>query len=192
MLFRNAVLEKIKTGDVTLAFRRWRRPTVKAGGMLRTPVGVLAIVAVEVCSAQEVSEREARAAGFASRADALTDIAKQRDGQLYRIRFHLAGADPRHALRARSAPSQAELDDVLRALDRLDTAAGAVPWTRRLLNLISDRDGVLAGDLAAEIGVEKDVLKRRVRKLKELGLTESLTRGYRLSPRGATVLARLK
>jgi hypothetical protein len=33
--------------------------------------------------------------------------------------------------------------------------------------------------------------KRRVRQLKELGLTESLEVGYRLSPRGRTVLARL-
>ena len=30
--------------------------------------------------------------------------------------------------------------------------------------------------------------KRDVRKLKELGLTESLERGYRLSPRGRAVL----
>ena len=33
--------------------------------------------------------------------------------------------------------------------------------------------------------------KRRVRQLKELGLTESLDVGYRLSPRGAAVLPTL-
>jgi ribosomal protein S19E (S16A) len=38
-----------------------------------------------------------------------------------------------------------------------------------------------------------DVLsfKRRVRQLKELGLTESLEVGYRLSPRGRAVLAHI-
>jgi hypothetical protein len=33
--------------------------------------------------------------------------------------------------------------------------------------------------------------KRLVRKLKELGLTESLTVGYRLSPRGRALFERL-
>jgi hypothetical protein len=35
------------------------------------------------------------------------------------------------------------------------------------------------------------LFKRRVRQLKELGLTESLDVGYRLSPRGRSVLDRL-
>ena len=51
---------------------------------------------------------------------------------------------------------------------------------------------VRAGDLFAEAGYP-DMLsfKRDVRRLKELGLTESLTVGYRLSPRGAAVLSAL-
>jgi hypothetical protein len=36
MLIRMALLERIKRGEVGLAFRRWRKPTVKAGGRLRT------------------------------------------------------------------------------------------------------------------------------------------------------------
>ena len=47
MLFKQATLGDIAAGKVTLAFRRWRRPTVRAGGTLTTPVGVLAIDAVE-------------------------------------------------------------------------------------------------------------------------------------------------
>ena len=42
--------------------------------------------------------------------------------------------------------------------------------------------------LAASIGREKHPFKRDVRKLKELGLTESLLIGYRISPRGRAVL----
>ena len=38
---------------------------------------------------------------------------------------------------------------------------------------------------------ERLAFKRDVRKLKELGLTESLDVGYRLSPRGRAVLDRL-
>jgi hypothetical protein len=47
---------------------------------------------------------------------------------------------------------------------------------------------VRAADLAASVGRETQPFKRDVRKLKELGLTESLERGYRLSPRGRAVL----
>ena len=46
MLIKLEVLEKIKSGEITLQFRRWRRRTVKAGGTLKTRVGVLQIGAV--------------------------------------------------------------------------------------------------------------------------------------------------
>jgi DNA-binding IclR family transcriptional regulator len=57
-----------------------------------------------------------------------------------------------------------------------------------VLALIDDRPETLAADLAASLGMEKHPFKRDVRKLKELGLTESLPVGYRLSPRGRTYL----
>jgi hypothetical protein len=39
--------------------------------------------------------------------------------------------------------------------------------------------------------VDRATFKRRVRRLKELGLTESLPVGYRVSPRGEAVLGLL-
>jgi DNA-binding IclR family transcriptional regulator len=53
-----------------------------------------------------------------------------------------------------------------------------------VLDLIAEHPGVRAPDLAATLGMETLPFKRDVRKLKELGLTESLEVGYRLSPRG--------
>jgi DNA-binding IclR family transcriptional regulator len=64
------------------------------------------------------------------------------------------------------------------------------PWTRQVLELIRDRPETLAADLAASLRMEKAPFKRDVRKLKELGLTESLPVGYRLSPRGLAYLRR--
>jgi Mn-dependent DtxR family transcriptional regulator len=60
-----------------------------------------------------------------------------------------------------------------------------------VLRLISERPAVRAPDLAASLGRETQPFKTDVRKLKEMGLTESLEVGYRLSPRGRAVLARL-
>ena len=34
MLLKHVTLEGIRDGRITLAFRRWKRPTVKAGGTL--------------------------------------------------------------------------------------------------------------------------------------------------------------
>ena len=56
------------------------------------------------------------------------------------------------------------------------------------LALIASRPEVRAEDLAAMVGREKPPFKLDVRKLKNLGLTESLRVGYRLSPRGRSYL----
>ena len=47
-----------------------------------------------------------------------------------------------------------------------------------------------ARELARRIDEDVRLFERRVRRLKELGLTESLEVGYRLSPRGRALLAR--
>jgi predicted transcriptional regulator len=46
-------------------------------------------------------------------------------------------------------------------------------------------------ELAKALGAERFAFKQDVRKLKELGLTESLEVGYRLSPRGEAVVHKL-
>ncbi len=73
-------------------------------------------------------------------------------------------------------------------LDRLDRASSRGPWTRQVLELVRDRPATLAATLAESIGRDRDSFKLDVRKLKNLGLTESLPTGYRISPRGLAVL----
>jgi hypothetical protein len=191
VLFPQRFHAGLADGTVTLAFRRWRRPSVKAGGRQRTPVGELAIDAVEPVEPDDIGEDDARRAGYTDRAELMRELARRPEGTLYRIALHHAGDDPRVALRAR-----ADLDDdawrqVQARLVRLDRASRHGPWTATVLRLIAARPAVRAGDLAASVGREKAPFKIDVRKLKELGLTESLDVGYRLSPRGQAVLARL-
>jgi hypothetical protein len=105
-----------------------------------------------------------------------------RDGDLYRIELHLAGPDPRWALRE-TIPAPEELAALHERLARMGE------WTYDYLQTIAERPGVRAPDLAAAYGRETRDFKLDVRKLKELGLTESLPVGYRLSPRGAATLS---
>jgi hypothetical protein len=57
--------------------------------------------------------------------------------------------------------------------------------------LIDRYPGIVSTKLAERVGQERQAFKLNVRKLKELGLTESLDVGYRLSPRGEAVLRAL-
>ena len=191
MLLRTAALERIVRGEVSLVFRRWRRPTVRTGGSLRTALGVLRIAEVAAVDESGVSAADAAAAGYASRAALLKDLGS-RGGQLYRIAVEYAGADPRIALRRQGELSEAEADDLLRRLERLDARAPTGPWTLRVLAEIEAGPGVDARTLARRLGCEKDWLKPQVRKLKNLGLTLSLSVGYELSPRGRAALQRVR
>jgi len=182
VLFRQDVLRRIGEGEVTVAFRRWRRPTVKAGGTLRTRVGVLAIESVEGVDPADVTAADARRAGADDREAVLSE--GPQDRPLYRVEFRLAGPDPRVALRRRRKVSAEERAEIDARLARLDAASRHGPWTRAVLRLIADNPGTRAPDLAASMGRETAAFKADVRKLKELGLTESLEVGYRLSSRG--------
>ena len=55
MLFREQFLNGLQKGTVTLAFRRWRRPSVKSGGTLLTAVGLLHIGAVDLVALESIS-----------------------------------------------------------------------------------------------------------------------------------------
>lgn len=191
MIIRQSDLRGIAAGEITLAFRRWRRPTVKSGGTLRTSIGVLAIDDVQAVDEEAITDALAEAAGYVSREALLAELSKVPAATTYCVRLRLAGPDPRVALRERAEVTPAELEVIRERLDRLDRFSSAGPWTRTTLDAIERHPGRLAVELAASLGVEKAWFKLQVRKLKELGLTESLEVGYRLSPRGRAVQAML-
>ena len=191
MLLKKSALDAIVGGEVTLQFRRWKRPTVQTGGTLKTAVGIIAIDRVEPVTRASLTERDARAAGFASRKDLLSTL-DGRAGRLHRVALHYQGEDERVSLRKQRISRQKDMMQLAERLERMDKASRGDLWTQAYLELIGDHRGLPAADLAAKVGTKKPLFKARVRRLKELGLTESLEVGYRLSPRGRSYLARLK
>lgn len=190
MLLPIAVLRGIADGSVDRAFRRWERPRVRAGGRQRTAGGVIGFTSVEAVERSALTEADAERAGLASLERLLAFLDRRPDRPIWRIGLELVGPDPRVALRD-ALPSSEELDEIERRLARLDRASRHGPWTHACLVAIGEHPGTPAADLAASFGRARQPFKLDVRKLKELGLTESLRRGYRLSPRGEAVLARL-
>ena len=191
MLFRRRSLDGIRAGEITLAFRRWDRPRARAGGRQRTVVGELAIDSVEPVERADITAEDAARAGHASVEELLAELDARGDNQIWRIELRWAGEDARRSLREQADLTSAELDELQARLKRFDRASRHGPWTRRTLELIAQHPELRAEDLAALVGREKLPFKRDVRKLKELGLTESLLVGYRLSPRGRALLEAL-
>jgi hypothetical protein len=188
MIFRQRFLEGIRDGTITLAFRRWRRPSVRAGGTLLTAVGQLEIVSVDEVAMTRISDADARRAGYESRSDLATELNARTEGKVYRVQLGALRADPRVALRQSAELGDDERRQIAQRLHRLDTSATDGAWTRRTLEIIRDHPAQRAADLSKLLGMEKLPFKLNVRKLKALGLTESLEIGYRLSPRGRAFL----
>lgn len=192
MLLRNELIDQIIAGKITVLFRRWRKATVKKGGTQMTRKGVLGIDAIDVVTEDKITEKDARAAGFANRADLLDEIrTHDREGEIYRIRLHFVGEDPRIALRASAELSEVELSSLLQKLAKMDAASKRGPWTQHYLQMIKEQPQTHAIILARSVGLDNLTFKPQVRRLKALGLTESLRPGYRLSPRGEKALAAL-
>ena len=165
MLFKDSQLDDIRSGRATVSFRRWRQPRVRAGSIYR----VRADLAIRVLA-------------VAPSAD---------DPSLYRVDFERCDvpADPREAL-ARTAPTNEAIEGLVEKLAAMDRRSRGPVWTATTLELIRDHPGRRAADLAAELGLPTLEFKARVRRLKALGLTESLEVGYRLSARGAALMRR--
>ena len=188
MLFRQPFLEGVQRGKLSLAFRRWHRPRVKAGTKLRTEIGVVEVVRIEPIMEIEITGRDAELAGYADKQELLQALREYPAGQLFRIQLRYAGADPRIELRNTDALSVEEFEKIRQTLQGYERSG---PWTRQVLELISEHEALVARKLAAQLKLETAVFKRRVRQLKELGLTESLEIGYRLSSRGQAYMRML-
>jgi hypothetical protein len=164
---------------------------VRAGGTLLTAVGELSIGSVERVTPDQISAADARRAGYESRDALLVELDRRAEDDLYRIELGPLRADPRIALREAPATG-AESEHLRERLRRLDARAPDGPWTLRTLEAVSSHPGVRAGDLCRLLGQEKEPFKVNVRKLKNLGLTESLEIGYRLSTRGKELIGILR
>jgi hypothetical protein len=189
MLMQIRFRDGIESGAVTLTFRRWKRPQVVAGHTYRTAAGRIVVDTIDVVDPARISAADARRAGFGSLAQLLAELRGAEDLPTYRVRFHAAeGPDPRSMLAADAALGATEVETIRTRLDRLDRASSHGPWTTAVLRAIAARPATRAAELAAGFGRETQPFKRDVRKLKNLGLTLSLERGYRLSPRGEAYL----
>ena len=151
----------VADGSITVTYRAWKRPQVKVGGQYRVGAATVEVTALSVVARREVPADFDRWLGDAD--------------AVWRVDFHRVEPVAKAAL---------SNEEITKRLDRLDAASTHGPWTRTTLALIRDHPGLVSTRLAELVDRERFAFKADVRKLKALGLTESLEVGYRLSPLG--------
>ncbi|WP_308799602.1 ASCH domain-containing protein [Agromyces silvae] len=186
MILTERIAHAVAAGEVTVAYRRWTRPRVKSGSEFRTVAGRVRVETIEPVSAAELTDADARRAGYASLDDLTATFSGGASDPVFRIGLSWVAADARDALAADANLTAEDVASIDALLDRLDART---PWARSTLARIRREPGITAGALAGGLPVGKESLKRRIRSLKEHGLTRSLRVGYELSERGHAYLS---
>jgi hypothetical protein len=193
MRFEQRLRDGLHTGEIVLAFRRWKRSQVVPGHRYRTGTDMVEVEAVDVVEPSSVDAAQAREAGYASVGDLLAGLRGDPALPVYRIRLRrIDGPDPRDELARTASLTEEDVAAIAARLARMDKSSGRGPWTGAVLALIADRPAVVSTVLAQAIGWERQDFKLHVRRLKALGLTLSLDVGYRLSPRGESYLRSMR
>lgn len=192
ILFEKRFHEGLTSGAITLTFRRWASARVKPGGRYRChPIGVLEVDAVQQVRVRELTEEDARRAGFDSLEQMREYLSRgaplKAADALWRVEFHHGGDGDRVQLALEAELDAEDLAAIDKALARMDSKRA---WTAETLDAIAKQPQVAASKLAAALGRETLPFKVDVRRLKKLGLTQSFEVGYELSPRGRSYWAK--
>jgi hypothetical protein len=190
LLFKKAYWEGLTSGAITLTFRRWHKPHVKAGGRYRChPIGVLEVDDVRQVKVASLTTADAKRAGFPSRDALVAYLAElgplDEDAEVYRVELHHGGDGDRVPL---ALETWLTADDVAALRARLARMDEPEAWTAKTLALIENNPRVAASTLAAKVNRETAPFKADVVKLKKLGLTQSFEVGYEIAPRGRAYL----
>jgi hypothetical protein len=189
VLFRSRFHKGIGDGSVTRTVRDWSRPQAKVGGRYTVGGTVIEVTGMRQTPVAELSADDAKRGGFESLDGLRAELDRTARAQLppehivWVIDFQAVGVA---APRPEVAVTPEAIAAARRKLAAMDARAPA-PWTARFLALIGERPGVVSKVLAGEAGMERLAFKADVRKLKALGLTNSLGTGYELTALGRAV-----
>ncbi len=191
MLFKEIHLKGIKSGEITLAFRKWHKASVKIGSLVHTSVGLIKIGDIQVVNENDITDQDAVMAGYHDKPQLLKSFGNNNEGNVYKITVIYHSADPRIKLREQTDLSEDQFHELKNKVDKLDRYSKQGNWTNKILLAIKENPNLHAIGIAKLTGFEKEWLKLNIRKLKNLGLTISQPVGYEISPLGNEYLNRL-
>ena len=189
MQFTKDSHQAVADGTITITFRLWKQPHARVGGRYAVGGVLIEVDDIEMIPFSAITNADIRRAGAKDRESLRARAAHAGpildETLLYRITFHLVGEKPDPV---RTPTDAGHVAAVIAKLDRMDARSERGAWTRTVLSLIRDHPGTVSTTLASNVGRPRSDFKADVRKLKALGLTESLEVGYCLTPLGNKVL----
>lgn len=190
MQFTKDSHDAVADGSITLTVRFWTRAQVKVGGQYNVGPCRIEVDSIELVPFGSLTKSDVRQCGHGS-VDELRRLvahagAVSDETIVYRIEFHLVGNKTERRV---VKPTTAAVYEVSAKLDAMDGRSALGPWTREVLGLIGTNPGMVSTDLAAMVGRDRMQFKADVRKLKALGLTDSLETGYQLTELGRAIAA---
>lgn len=189
MQFTKDFKQRIAKGEINVSLRTWKKPQARVGGHYNIPpFGAIEVTDISQLALRDVAEPDIAACGFSDLETLQTRLAVAPSTLVYRVAFRYLGSTPVKVPDV-SEMSAADCQSLLARLVRMDAKSA---WTQQTLHLIAAHPGTRAGDLAPQTGQALPEFKRNVRKLKGLGLTQSLETGYRITARGTQVLKALQ
>src|SRR5262252_7509317 len=127
LLFEKRFHEGLINGSITLTFRRWAKPHVRPGGRYRChPIGVLEVDALDRIRFSDITTKDAKRSGFASKDELLDYIRSGPAGpiddetELYRVQLHYGGDGDRVELALEDRLTPEDIDTIQAKLARLD------------------------------------------------------------------------
>ena len=184
MLFKQKDLDGIKAGTITVSFRNWKKLSVNVGSEVKTSVGKVRVGSIREVKLEDITDEEAKEAGFASAKSLTGLLASQKEGKIYKIAVSFIEEAPKIEFSVQSEFSEEEFAELKTTLLNLDKFSKVGKWTTKTLQGIRENPKLKAADLAVKLKKEKEWLKLNVRKLTSLGLTISHEPGYTLSTKG--------
>ncbi len=190
MMFKGKFHPGIKDGSITRTYRYWKRPQAVAGNFYKiNPIGHIRVTAAGPTTESRIRTAHAIASGFESRKALIEYISEHKTSEatLYCVEFVYEGRRRDKEPDQTSLADDDEFDKLAKALATRDKNSG-MSWTHPTLALIGENRGASSAILAEQLGRDRAELKKDVRKLKSLGLTNSLEVGYELTDRARSYL----
>src|SRR5690606_35559693 len=121
---------------ISLAFRRWQKPSARIGTLLHTSVGLIKINDISEVDEPKISETDAVNAGFLSKKELLNSLRRNNTGTVFKIKISYYSEDPRIELREQTDLTDAHISTLKSKLERLDKFSKQGAWTEKVLLII--------------------------------------------------------
>ncbi|WP_194775718.1 hypothetical protein [Pararhodonellum marinum] len=158
MLFKQVHLQGIRSGDISLAFRKWDKASVNQGTLLKTAIGLVEIFSIATIEEDLITEVDVLRAGFENKEQLLKSLRDDDKGNIYRIEVRYHSEDPRIELRDQKLTDE-RYETLKEKLIRLDKYSKQGNWTQKILLTIKDNPHLHAIGITNLTGFQKEWLK---------------------------------